>query len=516
MVDPRNDDLDVLERDEGRKRNRRIQEIGRRLVPRLGHYMRIRAMYEADNETPRRALQEIVDAIADAEMDEDAVALVIAGVNAFINGVRLKLDRTTTDVVLQFSEMLDSYGLGGIAFLQGIRKESIVTFYDLLSEVEKGPAARIKLGEMLLDRQITDLALVPPRVTSTNSDDAQIQATVCRRRCVETYSTGMLALGTAGLRKRRPSAPQRRRQAQVVRSLVELTEESPDDVLNLASIRDLQRPFENHVMATTVLSLSLGQRLGLNRRDMLRLGLCSMHTDVGESLLPEGLLEKEENLTEEDRAEMETHSVRGFAHILDEHGFNVHSLERALVSLEHHLNFDSSGGYPDIQRGELHVFSRIVAITDAYNALLSERPHREAFPPDQAVKIIARQAGTRFDPMMVKLFLASVGKYPPGSLVELSTGEVAVVYGGGEGEHPMSRPRVVLVKDTAGNEITPRVVDLHDRIPGRKAYKRAIVRPLDPKDHGIRPSGYLFHQGLGAEGTGWSEAPSEPGGPSGQ
>jgi len=496
---------ETLEQDEARERRKRIQDIGRRLVPRLGHYMRIRAMYDADNETPRRALQEIVDAIAEAKMDEDAVALVIAGVNAFINGIRLKLDRTTTEHVLGFGELLESHGMGGLAFLQGIRKESIATFYELLAKVDKGPAARVKLGEMLLERQITDLTLIPPRVTSTKSEDRQVQATVCRRRCVETYTTGMLALGTAGLRER-PTPAQRRRQAQVVRSLVELTEESPDDVMNLASVRDAERPYENHVMSTTVLSLTLGQRLGLNRKDMLRLGLCSMHADAGEALLPDGLLDKDTRLTEEERAELETHPVRGFANILDEHGFNVHSLERALVSLEHHLNFDSSGGYPEVQRGELHVFSRIVAITDAYNALLSERPHRPAFPPDQAVKIIARQAGTRFDPMLVKLFLASVGKYPPGSLVELSTGEVAVVYGAGEGEHPMSRPRVVLIKDYMGNEITPRIVDLHEAIPGRKAYKRSLVRPLDPKEHGVSTSGYLFHQKLGVEGTGWSQS----------
>ncbi len=507
MADSPDRGFESLEQDEARKRRKRIQDMGRRLVPRLGHYMRIQAMYEADNETPRRALQEIVDTITSVEMEDDAVALVIAGVNAFVNGIRLKLDRTTTDAVLQFGELLDSYGLGGLAFLQGIRKESIAGFYELLATLEQGPAARVKLGELLLERQITDLTLIPPKVTSTSSEDVQVQANVCRRRCVETYTTGMLTLGTAGLR-RRATAGQRRRQAQVVRSLVELSEESPDDVMNLAAIRDPSRAFENHVMGTTVLSLSVGQRLGLNRRDMLRLGLCAMHTDIGEGQLPEGLLDKKETLMPDERKEMETHPVRGFAHVLNEHGFNVHSLERALVSLEHHLNFDSSGGYPDIQRGELHIFSRVVAICDAYNALLSDRPHRKAFPPDQAVKIIARQAGTRFDPMLTKLFLASVGKYPPGSLVELNTGEVAVVYGAGEGDHPMSRPRVVLVKDYMGNRLTPRIVDLHDQIPGRKAFKRSIVRPLDPAQHDVTPSGYLFHNRLGVEGTGWSESGS--------
>ena len=500
----RDDSADLGEGDEERDRRRRIQEMGRKLVPRLGHYMRIQAMYDSDNETPRRALQEIVDELAKIKSDEVAVALVIAGVNAFINGVRLKLDRATTDGVLQYGKMLDSYGLGGLVFLEGIRKESIATFYKLLDQVEEGPEARTQLSELLGRAGINDLALIPPKVASTKAEDANEQSYLERQKSVETFTTGLLALGVGG-KKKMPEAVQRRRQGQVVRNLIELGEENLDNVVNLSAVQAEGAAFENHVMATTVLSLSMGMSLGLNRKHLLRLGLCAMHADVGESRLPEGLLEKEDVFTLDEREEMETHAVRGFTHLLDKHGFNAHSLERALVSLEHHLNFDLKGGYPEVRRGEVHLFSRIVAICDTYNALLSDRPHRPAFPPDQAVKIIARGAGSRFDPMLCKVFLSSIGNYPPGSLVELSSGEVAVVYGAGRGDVPMDRPRVLLVRDKKGKEITPtRMVDLHAKIPGRKAFKRSIVRPLDPKQLGIKPSGYLFSKDI--EGSFESEA----------
>ncbi len=492
-----------LERHEERERRRKIQDVGRRLVPRLGHYQRIQSMYDASNETPRRALQEIVDCLAGVESEEDAVALVMADVNAFINGVRLKLDRSTTDQVLAFGRLLSSYGLGGIVFLQGVRKESIATFYKLLDEVGEGDDARPKLAEALTTRGINDLALIPPKVASTNADDAGQVASLQRQKCVETYTTGLLALGVGGKKSAAPDAVRRRRQSQVVRNLIELGEEDPDNVMNLASIRDAGDPFSNHVMATTVLSLSLGMSLGLSRKHLLRLGLCAMHADVGESHLPDELVEKTEDFTADERAEMQTHSVKGFAHLLDKYGFNAHSLERALVSLEHHLSFDLKGGYPEVKRSELHLFSRMIAICDTYNALLSERPHRSAFTPDQAVKILARGSGSRFDPMLCKVFLQSVGTYPPGSLVELSTGEVAVVFGAGRGDRPMDRPKVVLVQDERGKEVQPpRLADLHAKIPGRRAFKRSIVRPLDPEEMGINPSGYLFHKEMTAAGAG--------------
>ncbi len=499
---PNDDQMELGEGDEERERRKRIQELGRKLVPRLGHYMRIQAMYDASNETPRRALQEIVDSLAKVKSDEDAVALVMADVNAFINGVRLKLDRSTTDVVLQFGQMLSDYGLGGLVFLEGVRKESIASFYKLLEEVDKGPEARTKLSDLLGRNGITDIALIPPKVASTKAEDAAQQSYLQRQKCVETFTTGMLALGVGG-KKKLPEAVQRRRQSQVVRNLIEAGEENLDNIMNLSAVKASEAAFENHVMATTVLSLSMGMSLGLNRKHLLRLGLCAMHADVGESQLPEELLEKPDEFDDSERAEMETHAVKGFAHLLDKHGFNANSLERALVSLEHHLNYDLKGGYPEVRRGEVHLFSRVVAICDTYNALLSDRPHRPAFPPDQAVKIIARGAGTRFDPMLCKVFLTSIGNYPPGSLVELSSGEVAIVYGAGHGERPMDRPRVLLVRDAKGKDISPpRLVDLHAKIPGRKAFKRSIVRPLDPKAFGINPSGYLFAKDI--EGSGAS------------
>ena len=66
----------------------------------------------------------------------------------------------------------------------------------------------------------------------------------------------------------------------------------------------------------------------------------------------------------------------------------------------------------------------------------------------------------------------------------------------GRGPTPMKRPRVVLVRDYLGGEVTPRVVDLHEAIPGRRAFKRSIVRPLDPRDHDLQPAGYLYHPDL--------------------
>lgn len=483
-----------------RERRRRIQEVGRRLIPRLEQYHKIHQMYDADNATARRALGEITELLAASSLEEDAVALVISGVNAFLNGIRLKLDKSTSESVVKLGAMFDRYGLGGLTFLQGLRPGSVAALYQLLDEVPEGDEARVTLAERLVQRRITDLTLIPPRRVSTEEGSGGdgrggVSGAVDRARSVENYTTGLLSLGIGGFHGM-ADAVRRRRQARVVRNLIEIGERNTANVLNLSTIRTQQWQGANHVMNVTVLAISLGMRLGLVRRHLLRLGLCAMYHNAGEDELPEGLLDKEGDLTGDERALMEAHPVLGFSALLRQYGFNVHTLERSLISLEHHQNFDLTGGYPPIRRGELHLFSRIISVCDAFDALLSDRPHRPAFPPDQAVKMVARKAGTRFDPVVIQVLVSLVGQYPPGSLVELSTGEMAVVYGVGDGPTPMRRPKVVLIRDYLGADVTPRVVDLHARIENRRAFKRTIMRPLDPRDFDLQPSGFLFHPDL--------------------
>ena len=163
------------------------------------------------------------------------------------------------------------------------------------------------------------------------------------------------------------------------------------------------------------------------RRDLIRLGVCALNHNVGEALLPDGLLAAERKLKPEERAHLEQHPLLGFQHLVGEYGFEIPIIERALASAEHHLAFDGRAGYPLIGHEPPHVFSRIIAIADVFNGLSSERPHRASFPPDQSMKLVTRASGKRLDPQHVRLFLRKVGRYPPGSLVELDTGEYGVV-----------------------------------------------------------------------------------------
>jgi hypothetical protein len=109
------------------------------------------------------------------------------------------------------------------------------------------------------------------------------------------------------------------------------------------------------------------------------------------------------------------------------------------VIFEHNL---VANGYPRSDwPAPLHLFSRIVAIADAYDAMTTRRPYRPARTPQEALRELHEGAGSRYDADLVRVFTSILGIYPLGTLVRLDTGEVAVVY-----HSDPSAPRRPLVK----------------------------------------------------------------------
>jgi hypothetical protein len=197
-------------------------------------------------------------------------------------------------------------------------------------------------------------------------------------------------------------------------------------------------------------------------------------------------------LTADERRRVQHHPLLGMRHLLEHFGFDVPIVERAIVSAEHHLHHDG-GGYPNAGMDAPHLFSRIVSVCDVFAAMCDDRPWRRMFPPDQAVKLVGRQSATQLDPVLIRALVRLVGRFPPGSLVELDTGEYGIVLGPGAGLDPLQRPRILLLTDEDGFELDDFVVvDLGERHPRRRAWRRTLVRTRDPRRLGRTVSGYLF------------------------
>ncbi len=157
-----------------------------------------------------------------------------------------------------------------------------------------------------------------------------------------------------------------------------------------------------HSAVVAVYARDIACRLGLSEEEQHLAHLCGLVHDVGKVGLPAGLLEKPGALTLEERRRMEEHSEIGERILakVDDYA------EIARIVRHHHERMDGNG-YPDRLPGHtIPLLSRIIAVADAYNAMTSGRPYRDAMPSRVARFRLAQAAGTQFDTSVVAAFEA--------------------------------------------------------------------------------------------------------------
>lgn len=173
-----------------------------------------------------------------------------------------------------------------------------------------------------------------------------------------------------------------------------------------------------------------------------------MH-DIGKSEVPKEILESTERF-EPDSQEMlllRNHTTYG-AKILSEMGMHETLIN---VANYHHVKKDNTlfTSYPDVEFSKVRPITRLASVVDVYQALIGRRKYKRSWVPGKAIDYIRHLSGTEFDERMIDQFILSMGIYPVGSLVRLSTNEIAFVLMIAPLEHP-TRPIVAVVENASG------------------------------------------------------------------
>jgi putative nucleotidyltransferase with HDIG domain len=157
-----------------------------------------------------------------------------------------------------------------------------------------------------------------------------------------------------------------------------------------------------HSAAVAIYGRDIAKRMGLSEAEQELVHLCGLVHDIGKIGLPAGLLEKPGPLTLEERRQMEKHSEIGERILRNVDDYS----EIADVVRSHHERIDGMG-YPDgLHRDEIPVLARIIGVADAYDAMTSDRPYREALPSRVARMRLAQAVETQFDTAVVAAFEA--------------------------------------------------------------------------------------------------------------
>ena len=159
-----------------------------------------------------------------------------------------------------------------------------------------------------------------------------------------------------------------------------------------------------HSQKVSYLSFILGKKLGLDEEDLKDLKLSALYHDIGKTKIPGYIINKPRKLNAAEWNIMKTHAYLGYE-ILNKD----RKLRKIALYVKHHHERIDGKGYPDGLKGEeIPLISRIIAVVDAYDAMTSDRPYRDALSQNDAIEELIYNAGTQFDKYIVKIFINNV------------------------------------------------------------------------------------------------------------
>jgi putative nucleotidyltransferase with HDIG domain len=275
----------------------------------------------------------------------------------------------------------------------------------------------------------------------------------------------------------------------VVEPMMESVLRNQDAIVWLSRIREADDYTCDHAVTCSIYAIAFGRHLGLPHDDLQVLGLGALLFDIGKTRLPPALLEKPGALTEDEQALMRSHVDVG-VELLTGSG----SVDERVLSMvrDHHERYDGSGYQRGLKGPDIPVFARIAGVVDFYTALTADRPWASAVSSYDAMRQLHRRSRGEFQPELVDNFVQAIGMFPNGALVELSSGEVAVVIQ--QNRVRRLRPRVLVLLDADKAPLAKlRTVDLKD-YPAEPGVRGAvwIDRGLEPGAFGIDPADYFL------------------------
>ena len=216
-------------------------------------------------------------------------------------------------------------------------------------------------------------------------------------------------------------------------------------IINLIDMRTNNTYLFGHSVNVCVMAIMCGKAMGFNQLELKHLGLGAFLHDLGMGKLGKEVLLKADELFPEEQELIKDHPRLGFEELRHYSELNLLATHCAF---QHHERWDGSGYPRGLSGKQIHLYARIVAVADVFDAFVSERPFRKRYQPHEAVEYLQAYAGIHFDPEVVEKFLANIAVYPMGSLVKLNSGEKGVVVDINK-SFP-ARPVVKLVTDKTG------------------------------------------------------------------
>ena len=465
------------------------QEVGRKLLTALFSALGALKLYPVENQTVQQALAEL-QSIVQSVLAVDGVAEVrVVGDFFFLNETRLRLDLSNFATFGSFAKALNTHGIGAVEIVQGVQQAEWAPF---LSMLLRPPTADDPFGgfsERFVSAPVENIAVRAATEVNEPKEDSEETLTAAKRTYAQSVKVAQEVMGDMRLGK----AVNVRKVKRAVQGIVDQVLSNESSMVTMTTLRDFDEYTFTHSVNVSIFSVIIGQRLGLDRIQLYELGLGALFHDVGKQRIAAEVINKPGSLTDEEWHQLQEHPTEGLLLLFGMHGFADVPYRQMLMAYEHHMKVDLTG-YPQNKRErEPSLFSRIVAVADAFDAGTSVRSYQyEPWPPDAVLQEMRDNPRRGFDPLLVKVLITATGVYPVGTLVILDSHELAIVSEVSKDPDFLHRPKVRVISDPVGLPLDqPKTIDLSENRPNGAPIHQ-IIKTSDPQKYGIRVSDYLI------------------------
>jgi len=410
---------------------------------------------------------QLLDRLKEFLLSRKEVAFYLVGGELFFETHSVPIDQSLSMLMEQFT----ARDVGGVIFKPGITCDEIVRFAYLMNKdaayfTEQGGVVKTIAKEKIVHIDLHRVILVDKKFGAAIKEAKKKSSAIF----MDAVDTVKEIVNSVHLDK----AVNMKKVSAVVHGMVDDILDNRDALMGLTTIKMYDEYTFAHSVNVAVLSISQGTFLSFEKPQIAALGIAGMMHDIGKVNIPLEVINKPDKLTDEEWEQIKRHPIEGALILSD-----VPAMTRLamVAAFEHHQHGDIRG-YPRMDdRVQQHPFSQIIAIADAYDAIIAARVYyKVSTPPDKAIRIMLSKRGTAFNPVLLKAFVNMIGIYPVGTLLKLDSGEIGIVM---HQTRDLMRPRVLLLTKFDGSEKESGTeVSLLEMEGGR--YKRTIAGSIDP------------------------------------
>lgn len=487
-----------------RSLDERYRAAGLALIMRLLKLIRVGRSYQVGNSVFHQQAESFLEALAPVFLDTSEVTFVVLDNDFYLNGVRVTVQVKHLRYHQILHEEFRRRRIAGIRFQSGVMPGDIERFFQFFLEPDTYH------GPVLLEACMADgLTRVLPAVyasteeivePATSDEPAEEmswgdEATTApnpnkvgptppgwsvgpgpaggERQGRRTFSLATMGARSLLMSTTLQDGVELRHAKRVVQPLVDGAFRDEPVLVGLSTLSHHDEYTYAHCVNVCIVSVSMGHHLGLDRRSLAEIGVAALLHDVGKADVAGEIHNALEHFTEAERAAAERHPVSGARLIARSTLLNPTTVRCLRAAFEHHMG--GARGYPAIDGWKPGMMSRIIQVADCYVSLLMHRGERAGMvTPYEVLGMMLGPLAGRFEPALLWGLVQTVGLYPPGQLVELSDGTLAVVLA--PNRRNLERPSVRVIMDAGGVPfaLVESLARQYDPLPPHLFVKRAL------------------------------------------